>query len=116
MTLSHVKNFGVFLPKLLANSLIYLQIWALRGHSTSNNVPCRLGFNSFTAKSVLAGEKTCSYVLNFYVGIVHYILRETKTRHAKIYLPTQRTNWRILTSEKRCNFDPLLMSSMQQAL
>ncbi len=34
--------------------------------------------NSLTAKSVLAGEKLVlfgKYVLNFYVGIVHYILR-----------------------------------------
>jgi hypothetical protein len=52
--------------------------------------------NSLTAKSVLAGEKTRSYVLNFYVGIVHYILHETKTWHAKIYLPTQCTNQQIL--------------------
>ncbi len=53
-------------------------------------------FNSLSAKSVLAGEKNRSYILNFYVGIVHNILRETKTRHAKIYLPTQCTNWQIL--------------------
>ncbi len=46
--------------------------------------------NSLTAKSILAGEKLV------YVGIVHNILHETKTWHTKIYLPTQRTNWRIL--------------------
>jgi hypothetical protein len=57
--------------------------------------------NSLTAKSVLAGEETCSYILNFYVGIVHYILHETKTQRAKIYLPTQRTNRQILTSAKK---------------
>jgi hypothetical protein len=34
--------------------------------------------------------------LNFYVGIVHNILRETKTWCAKIYLPTQRTNRQTL--------------------
>ncbi len=64
--------------------------------------------NSLTAKSVLAGEKLDR-------GIVHYILRETKTRRARIYLPTQLTNRRILTSAKRYDFDPLLTSSMQQA-
>ncbi len=52
--------------------------------------------NSLSAKSVLAGEKTRSYVLNFYVGIVHNILRETKIWRTKIYLPTQRTNRQIL--------------------
>jgi hypothetical protein len=59
--------------------------------------------NSLTAKSILTGEKLVlfgTYVLNFYVGIVHYILHETKTWRAKIYLPTQRTNWQILTSAK----------------
>jgi hypothetical protein len=40
--------------------------------------------NSLSAKSVLAREKTRSYELNFYVGIVHNILREMKTRRAKI--------------------------------
>jgi hypothetical protein len=52
--------------------------------------------NSLTAKSILAGEKLVlfgTYILDFYVGIVHYILRETKTRHAKIYLPKRHTNW-----------------------
>ena len=48
--------------------------------------------NSLSAKSVLVGKKTHSYVLDFYVGIVHNILRETKTQRAKIYLPTQCTN------------------------
>ncbi len=65
--------------------------------------------NSLTAKSVLAGEKLVlfgSYVLCFYVGIAHYILCETKTWHAKIYLPTQCTNWRILTSAKKIKFWP----------
>jgi hypothetical protein len=53
--------------------------------------------NSLTAKSVPAGTKLVlfgRYVLNIYVGKVQYIiLRKTKTRRAKIYLPTQRTNW-----------------------
>ncbi len=48
--------------------------------------------------------KNCSYILNFYVGIVHYILCETKTWCAKIYLPTQRTNRQILTSAKKVQF------------
>ena len=51
--------------------------------------------NSLTPKSVLAGAKKIlfgRYVLNIYVGIVQYFLRKTKTRRAKIYLPTQRTN------------------------
>jgi hypothetical protein len=42
--------------------------------------------NSLTAKSILAGEKLVlfgSYVLNLYVGIAPYILREPKTWHAK---------------------------------
>ncbi len=55
--------------------------------------------SSLTAKSVPAGTKLVlfgRYVLNIYVGIVQYILRKTKTRRAKIYLLTQRTNWRIL--------------------
>jgi hypothetical protein len=54
--------------------------------------------NSLTAKSVPAGTKLIlfgRYVFNIYVGIVQYFLRKTKTRRAKIYLPTQRTNWRI---------------------
>jgi hypothetical protein len=75
--------------------------------------------NSLPAKSVLAGVKLIhfgSYVLNIYIGIVHYILSEMKTLRAKIYLPTQCTNWRILTNAKRYNFDPLLTSSMQQTL
>jgi hypothetical protein len=38
--------------------------------------------------------------------IVDYILRETKTRRAKIYLPTQHTNWQILTSTKKIRFQP----------
>ncbi len=57
-----------------------------------------LVFNSLTAKSVLAGTKLVlfvRYVLNIYVGIVRYFLRKTKTRCAKIYLPTQHTNRRI---------------------
>jgi hypothetical protein len=65
--------------------------------------------NSLTAKSVLAGEKLVlfgKYVLNIYIGILHYILRETKTWHAKIYLPTQCTNWQILTSTKKIQFRP----------
>jgi hypothetical protein len=74
---------------------------------------------SLTAMFLLAGEKVLfdRYVFNFYIGIVHYILRETKTRRAKIYLPTQCTNWQILTSAKKdkYDFDPLLTSSMQQA-
>jgi hypothetical protein len=54
--------------------------------------------NSLTPKSVPAGAKKIlfgRYVLNIYVGIVRYFLRKTKTRRAKIYLLTQRTNWRI---------------------
>ncbi len=65
--------------------------------------------NSLTAKSVLAGEKPAlfgRYLLNFYVWIVHYILLEMKTWRAKIYLPTQRTNWRILTSANKMRFWP----------
>jgi hypothetical protein len=74
--------------------------------------------NSLPAKSVLAGTLVLfgRYVLKFYVGIVQQILREMKTRRATIYLTTQRTNWRILTSAKRHDFDPLLMSSMLQAM
>jgi hypothetical protein len=41
------------------------------------------------------GRKTRSYVLDFNAGIVHNILCETKTQHAKIYLRTQCTNWQI---------------------
>ncbi len=51
--------------------------------------------NSLTANSVLVGEKLVlfgKYLVNFYVGIVHYILCETKTQRAKIYLPTQCRN------------------------
>ncbi len=48
-------------------------------------------FNSLSANRS-GGRKTLSYVLNFYVGIAHNILREMKTWRAKIYLPTQRTN------------------------
>ncbi len=54
--------------------------------------------NSLTAKSVPAGTKLVlfgMYTLNIYVGIVRYILCKTKTWHAKIYLPTQPTNWQI---------------------
>jgi hypothetical protein len=51
--------------------------------------------NSLSAKSVLAGEKLVATYSTFYIGIVRNILRESKTRRAKIYLPTQRTNWRI---------------------
>ncbi len=54
--------------------------------------------NSLTPKSVPAGAKKIlfgRYVLNIYVGIVRYFLRKTKTRRAKIYLPTQCTNWQI---------------------
>ena len=54
--------------------------------------------NSLTPKSVPAGTKLVlfgRYVLNIYVGIVPYFLRTTKTKRAKIYLPTQRTNRRI---------------------
>jgi hypothetical protein len=54
--------------------------------------------NSLTPKSVPAGAKKIlfgRYVLNIYVGIVRYFLRKTKTRRAKIYLPTQRTNRQI---------------------
>ncbi len=58
----------------------------------------------------MAGEKLVlfgKYILNFYIGIVHYILRETKTWHAKIYfLPTQNTNQQILTSTKKILFWP----------
>ncbi len=71
-----------------------------------NEVFC---INSLTAKSILAGEKLVlfgSYLLIFYVGIVHYILREPKTWHAKIYFPTQCTNWQILTSAKKIRFWP----------
>ena len=52
--------------------------------------------NSLTPKSIPAGTKLVlfgRYVLNIYVGIVRYFLRTTKTQRAKIYLPTQRTNW-----------------------
>ncbi len=56
-----------------------------------------LTINSLTAKSVPAGTKLVlfgRYIHNIYVGIVRYILRKTKTRRAKIYLPTQCTNQR----------------------
>ncbi len=55
--------------------------------------------NSLTAKSVPAGTKLVlfgRYVLNIYKGIVQYFLCKTKTQRAKIYLPTQCTNRRIL--------------------
>ncbi len=71
----------------------WCQVWLRMGGSLSNTV------NSLTAKSVPAGTKLVlfgRYVLNIYVGIVQYILRKTKTWRAKIYLPTQRTNWQIL--------------------
>ncbi len=58
----------------------------------------RRNVNSLTPKSVPAGTKLVlfgRYVHNIYVGIVQYFLRKTKTQRAKIYLPTQRTNWRI---------------------
>jgi hypothetical protein len=51
--------------------------------------------NSLTPKSIPVRTKLVlfgRYVLNIYVGIVKYFLRKTKTRRAKIYLPTQRTN------------------------
>ncbi len=60
--------------------------------------PSHAQLNSLTAKSVPAWTKLVffgRYVLNIYVGIVQYFLRKTKTRRAKIYLPTQRTNRRI---------------------
>jgi hypothetical protein len=66
-----------------------------------------VSINSLTATSILAGEKLLlfgKYVLNFYVGIVHYILHETKIWCAKIYLPTQCKNWQILTSAKTIRF------------
>ncbi len=64
---------------------------------------------SLTAKSVLAGEKLVlfgRYVLNLSVGIVPYIQREPKTWRTKIYLPTQHTNRRMLTSAKKIQFQP----------
>jgi hypothetical protein len=64
-------------------------LWSLLPHAM---------LNSLTAKSVPVGTKLVligRYVLNIYIGILRYILRKTKTRRAKIYLPTQRTNWRI---------------------
>ncbi len=65
---------------------------------TVTTVHSTLAVNSLTAKSVPAGTKLVlfgRYVLNIYIGIVQYFLRKTKTWHAKIYLPTQRTNRRI---------------------
>jgi hypothetical protein len=65
--------------------------------------------NSLTAKSILVGEKLVlfgRYVLNLYIGIVPYVLREPKTWHTKIYLPTQRANRQILTSAKKIQFQP----------
>ena len=47
-----------------------------------------LAVKLLNAKSVLAGEKLVlfgMYVLNLYIGIVPYILREPKTWHAKIF-------------------------------
>jgi hypothetical protein len=41
-------------------------------------------------------EQNLCFLVNIYVGIVGYFLRKTKTRRAKIYLPTQRTNRQIL--------------------
>ena len=73
--------------------------------------------NSLTAKSCSVGAKLVlfgRYVLNFYVRIVLWILRETKTWRATIFLATQRTNCQILTSLKRYDFDPLLTSSVLQ--
>jgi hypothetical protein len=52
--------------------------------------------NSLTPMRVPAGTKIIHfgrYVLNFYVGIVQYIICETKTWHTTIYLTTQHTNW-----------------------
>jgi hypothetical protein len=66
-------------------------------------MPERYLKNSLTAKSILAGEKLVlfgRFVLNLYIGTVQYILCETKTWHAKIYLPTQRTNWQILAQNR----------------
>jgi hypothetical protein len=63
--------------------------------------------NSLPAKSVPAGTKLVlfgRYILNIYVGIVRYILRETKTWRTKIYLLTQHTNRQILTSAKKIRF------------
>ncbi len=60
--------------------------------------PSITSLNSLTPKSVSAGTKLVPfgrYVLNIYVGIVQYFLRKTKTRRAKIYLLTQRTNRQI---------------------
>ncbi len=82
--------------------------FGISSHPTPRTL-IRRGFNSLTAHSVLAGEKHelfGKYVLISYVGIVHYILHETKTWHTKIYLPTQRTNRQILPSAKKIQFCP----------
>jgi hypothetical protein len=65
--------------------------------------------NNLTAKSCSAGVKLVlfgRYVLNFYRGIVLWILHETNTWCATIYLATQHTNWWILTSPKKIQFWP----------
>jgi hypothetical protein len=71
---------------------------AIRVKNEKRMLQIMVGINSLTAKSVPAGTKLIlfgRYGLNIYVGIVQYILRKTKTRRAKIYLPTQRTNQQI---------------------
>ena len=92
--------------------------WALftstrstKGPRTDQQVFCSLSkcFNSLPPKSLLAGATLVlfgRYVLNFYVGIVQWILCETKTWCTTIYLTTQHTNWWILTSAKKIKFWP----------
>jgi hypothetical protein len=88
----------VGIPKCMMEAVVIMLMWAR----------IRLGkFDSSTAKFVLVGEKLIlfgKYILNFYLGIVHDILREPKTWCTKIYLPTQCTNWQILTSAKKIQF------------
>jgi hypothetical protein len=74
----------------------------------TSDIKCK-SFNSLTAKSVLAGEKkrTFWYLHTQFLrrnGTLYYI--QTKTWHAKIYFPTQCTNWQILTSAKKIQLLP----------
>ncbi len=100
----------VYLNLFLINVVVPLAIYVCLSSVSGLNSSTFLHFNSLTANSDLVGEKLVlfgKYVLNFYIGITHYILRESKTWHAKIYLPTQWTNWRILlTSAKKIRFWP----------
>jgi hypothetical protein len=109
----HAVLFHGCLPELISkwstHSLLPIWIICLACFSLSLQEMWMHQLNSLPAKSILVGEKLVlfgRYVLNFYVGIIHYILREIKTWRAKIYLLTQRTNWRILTNPKMIQYGP----------